>query len=512
MTLLAALLLALQPQAAPGPLVVFPSDGGTSGAAWIGAFVAEVLPHDLELLRVPVVDRSDRLRAQEALGVPAAPLTRATSVRIAESLGASRVVLGIHELDGQTVTLSLRILDVDAGTLSAPFRASGPLTGLADLAHGLAWDIALAGPTRPSITRDELSKLRTPIRFEAIRAFGEALAVREPAQRQKLLRRALAAAPDYDEARLALGELHLQAREHAAAHDVLAKVAGTSPFVRTARFLDGRALLELGRYREAAALYAALAASDPTPAVLNNHALALLRIGAPGAKASDELRHAVEGGAGVRELPFNLGWALLTEGDAEAAGFWMRGVVRQDPSDAHARLVLVWALRQANRAEEADEEWAGLVAVAPSYESLATPDLGRHFERILPSERLLVLDQAGRSDAELSAVHLGRADKLAEAGDKEGSLRELTQAAYVNPYDARAHLMLGRAERERGNLDKAVNELRVSLWCRDDNAVRLELAALLKQLGRSAEARAEAQKVLKSDAGNASARELADKP
>jgi tetratricopeptide (TPR) repeat protein len=512
-SLFAALVLAAQVPAAPGPLVVFPSDGGASQSAWVGEAVADMLPRDLQLLGVPVVDRADRLRAQEALGVPSVPLTRATSVRIAESLGASRIVLGSHELDGQNLTLSLRLLDVEGGTLGAPFRASGPLSTLADLIHSAAWDIALAGPTRPVLSREDFLKRRSPVRFEALRAFAEGLAVRDPVQRQKQLKRALGLAPDYDEARLSLGRLHLQAREHAAAHDVLGKIRSDSPFSRTARFLDGVALLEQGRYRDAAAVYAGLAAEEPTPAVLNNHALALLRVGAAAQpKASDELRRAVEQSPGSREAPFNLGWALLTEGDAEAAAFWLRGVVRQDPSDAHARVVLVWALRQANRNAEADEEWAGLIAVAPSYESLATPDPTRHFERILHSERMLVLEQSGRSDAELAAVHLGRAEKLTEAGDRDGALRELSQAAYVNPYDGRAHLLLARAQREQGDLEKAINELRVSLWCREDPTVRLELAALLKKTGKSAEARTEAQKVLKAQPDNAAARDLVEKP
>jgi hypothetical protein len=95
------------------------------------------------------------------------------------------------------------------------------------------------------------------------------------------LKRALSLVPSYDEARVALGQLQVDTREYAAANETLSRVAGTSPLSRGGRFLQGMALLELGRYREAAGLYAELSAQDPTPAVLNNHALALLRMSGP---------------------------------------------------------------------------------------------------------------------------------------------------------------------------------------------------------------------------------------
>ena len=47
------------------------------------------------------------------------------------------------------------------------------------------------------------------------------------------------------------------------------------------------------------------------------------------------LRPAVEKDPAAPDLPFNLGWALLLEGDAEASAFWMRGVVKRDPRDNH---------------------------------------------------------------------------------------------------------------------------------------------------------------------------------
>jgi tetratricopeptide (TPR) repeat protein len=505
-----SLLLALLLQTGPVTLAVFPPDGPSAGPAvsWVGEAVADSLPRALALLGTPVVDRADRLRVQAALGLPAGPLTRATCIEIAAALGASRLVVGSYDVQGPDLALSLRLLDVERGTLSAPFMSSGPLENVAERIYGLAWDIALAGPTRPTLTREELLARRPTVPFSALKAYAEGLSVSDPAARVKLLRRVLLLVPSFDAARLALGRLNVEAREHQSALDVLGPIKRESPLARQARFLQGVALLELGRYREAGALYAVLAQEEPSAAVLNNHAVALLRLNLPGQRASEVFRKAVELAPGSTDLPFNLAWALLAEGEPEAAAFWLHGVTREQPRDAHARLVLVWALRKSKRDEEAAEEWKGLVALAPSLEAFGNSDLSRRFERILPAERLVLLDQDRKKDAELAAACMARAERLSQSGDLDASLRELARGISLDPYGARVHWRMGGVLLARGEKEKAVDEFRISLWCRDDPAVRVELAELLKELGLSAEARAEAEKVMKTDPGNERARRV----
>jgi tetratricopeptide (TPR) repeat protein len=107
--------------------------------------------------------------------------------------------------------------------------------------------------------------------------------------------------------------------------------------------------------------------------------------------------------------------------------------------------------------------------------------------------------------------YVGRADALLKANDVDGALRELTRSAYLDPYSPRAHELLARAHLIRNEREKALNELQMSLWCRDDWAVRLQLAKLLSDLGRATEARVEAEKVLKTQPDNAAARAMLKK-
>jgi tetratricopeptide (TPR) repeat protein len=512
-SLLAALALAAT-AASAGPLVVFAPEPAAAHpeSAWIGEAVADRIAHDLSVIGVDVVERADRMRAQESLEIPPVALSRATCIRIAEALGAARLVVGTYRVERGDVTLSLSVLDAARGAASAPLLASGSVDILPTLIQALAWDVAALGPTPPPRTREELRGLRGTVPPAAFKAYGEGLTARKSAARAQRLRRSLALAPEHDDARLALGRILLEQRELSAAEAVLGRVKPGSPLSRAARFLQAVARLEVGRYREAASAFAALDAERGGAAVQNNQALALLRLGSKEPRASDVLRRAVEAAPGSPDLIFNLGFALLSEGDADGAVYWLRDAVSRDALDARARVALSWALKKAGRAAEAAEEWKGVTALAPNYDAIAVPDLTRRFERVLPSERLLAADRAGRSAPEAAVMLVGRGERRLRAGDLDGALRELTRAVYLDPYAARVHLLLGRTHRARGEREKAESELRMALWSTGDASARLELAAVLKEMGRKTEARAEAGKVLKDDPKNAAARRILEAP
>jgi tetratricopeptide (TPR) repeat protein len=489
-------------------VVVAPPENETPAAEpnWIGEMVSELLPRSLALLGVTTVDRDDRLRAQAALDLPLVPLTRATSIRVAEALGAARLVFGSYSVKDGTLTLTLRAMDLQRARTSDPVVARAPVRHAGDLVHGMAWDLAAVLGAAPVVSRDQFAGRRPQATYEALEAFGTALTSRKPALQARYLRRALAASPQFHEGRLALGRVQLDGSEFSAAQSTLARVPASAAVARDARFLQGIAQLEIGRYVEAAAVYADLAAEKPTAAVLNNQGLAALRDAHRTQPASGLLRRALDYAPDSFDVAFNLGWALLLEGDPGAAEFFLRGLVRRDPLEGHARVVLTWALRKAGRSEDAEKEWKGVLAIAPNYAPLDTPDFGRRFERILPSEHLRPEDRSERTNAEVAASLIGRAERRLAGGDADGALRELGRAAYLDPYAQRVHLLLARAYRAKGDRERAESELRMTLWSQEDPRVRAELAALLKEMGRAGEAKKEAEKVLKMDPANETAR------
>jgi tetratricopeptide (TPR) repeat protein len=506
MMMVAAVLLSV----VPNSVLVLPPDAHAGPPEpWVAELVADQLPRSLAFLGVPAIERADRLQAHAGLEIPLVPLTRATSIRMAEALGAARIVTGEYTVEAGQLGLSLRLLDVERGVLSAPLAARGAVETAADLVDQLAWDITLAVAPPPQRTRDELSALREEVSFEAVKLHAEGLAARGPAARIRTVRRALTVSPRFHAARLSLGRLLLEQREFSAAQEALSRIPASSPLSRNARFLQGVAMLEVGRYREAAALFDALATERESPAALNNRALALLRDGDRATRAAEVLRPALALNPDSQDLAFNLGWALLVEGDAAAAAFVFRDLVARAPLERQARLVLAWALGMAGRTDEAEEEWKAVAALAPGFEAQTRPDLGRRFERIFRSERPFEPEDDTRTPVELAAMLLGRAQRLVEAGDVEGALREATRSGYLDPHNRRTHLLIAQLHRRRGDHERALNEYRMALWAQDEAGVRVEVAQLLREMGREPEAVAEAKKALKLDPANAEALRIA---
>jgi Tfp pilus assembly protein PilF len=505
--------LALAAPAATGPVVVEPPEVSAEDA-WLAEAVADELPRALRALGVPALESYDRLRVLERLGLPPARLSRASVIRAAEAVAAFRLVRSELAREGETVTVKVRLLDVPRGVLAAPLLARGPLPSLPSLLASLAFDIALAGATPPERSREVLIALRSEVPFEAWRTHAQALAAPDGATRSRLLRRALGHDPRYDEAWLDLARLQLDERDYAAALEGLARrgregIEGRDHRTeRAARFAEGIALLGLGRYAEAAALYAELRRSQPTPAALANEGAALLRLGQPGRPASAPLREALEREPASLDLPVGLGFALLHEGEPKAAAFFLRAAERRDPGDAAARLLLTWALRSAGREVEAEEEWKSLQSLTSAFAGLRAPDLQRRFERILPSEGAVVVDHESKGAGELVASRLARGESLLKGGDAMAASVELQEAVALAPFNADAHALQARSLRARGEVARAEEALRASLYCRDEPSVRMELADLLLAQGRGEEARAEAARVLRREPGHAGARKL----
>lgn len=492
-----------------GVMVAHPEGPASLEDAWLADTVADELPRSIAAAGVPAVAREDRLAAQDELGLSTRSVTRATSIRVAEALGVSRLVVVRLATRNGEVSLSLDLVDLAGGTMSAPVLARGAVDDLLGLIHGLAWDVVLSGPSPPRVSRAAFDARRSYVPLRAWKPYAQALGATDSASRRRLLHQALGALPTFDAALLALGREELAAREDNTALATLGRVRGGGACSRSARFLRGVALLNLGRYREATELYATLVSEETTAASLNNRALSLLRQKGGVTEACALLRRSIDVEPGASDLAFNLGWCLLQAGIPDEAVFWLQGVVRRDVTDVHARVVLSWALRAGGRAPEADAEWAAAsTGRTAASAGLATADLGRRFERIRRSDQLPALEGEGRSDSELAATHLMRADTLLTAGDAEAALAELLRATYLDPWSSRAQALLARALRKQSQITRAVSAYRMALWARNDNALRLELAQYLADVNLTLEAQAEARKVLSVEPDNAVARKL----
>jgi len=82
---------------------------------------------------------------------------------------------------------------------------------------------------------------------------------------------------------------------------------------------------------------------------------------------------------------------------------------------------------------------------------------------------------------------------------------------FLSPYDAEAHLLVGRIHLRAGRPREAVDALKISIWSRDTAAAHVALADAYLRLKDVPGGRAELQKALALDPNSADAKALQER-
>jgi thioredoxin-like negative regulator of GroEL len=354
----------------------------SSASSWSCAYVAERLPRTLAILGDDAVSAEETRAARRRLSLSEAILTRASNLALARSLGATRLIIVRCFDQGNNTTIEAQPFDTakpEKGDLIRVVRTRAELPSAIDqIAQRLATP---AGGEAPLSFR--------PPSPAALAKAGTALLRPDAYERARGLASAMDEDPGCIELRLSAVESLIAARDFDAAVRLAGwpPVAGTPPqLVRWLRFQSGAALLESGRYAEARTLFEGLRHELETAAVLNNLGVALFRLRDPAASAIFE-RGTFLADHRQRDIAFNRSLTLLFEGKAAAALPFIDSSLEAAPADVRTRLLRIWALRLLDREAERTEEWERLLAAAPSFSALGTPDIARRLERIFHSER-----------------------------------------------------------------------------------------------------------------------------
>ena len=119
-----------------------------------------------------------------------------------------------------------------------------------------------------------------------------------------------------------------------------------------------------------------------------------------------------------------------------------------------------------------------------------------------------IVNTAQREQRELATFHLDRGRRLFEREEDREAMIELRRAVYLSPYEAQAHLLIGRIYLRAARPQDAVDALKISIWSEDSAPARVALAEAYLKLGNTAAARTEAEKALALDPASADAKRL----
>lgn len=503
-----------------GRVLVMPFDvtpKSAQGATyWMGEATALLVADALQARGYPVFTRAERVAAFEELELPAAaPLTRATILKVAQLIGASDVVVGVLTIDGDDAAVRARSMRVEAGRAQADVAERAPLRDLLRVADRIAnrlMEQTLRAPKGAAVPAAPAPPL------QAFETYVKGLVAATPAAREKFLRDALALSPGYGRAHLALWELLDDQDRHAEALMEARNVPAGSLLDRRARFAAALSLIALTRYDEAFDMLETLRAGAPSPVIFNAQGIIQLRRGATpqGGRPVYFFNKAAEQDPDDPDFLFNLGYAYALDRDNNGALYWLREAVRREPADGEAHLVMAAVLEASGRTAEAQRErelarLLGTIADAPG----VPKDLERLRTDLvtgtLGSPERLITNPAQREQQELSAFHLDRGQRLFDQQQDRESALELRRAIYLSPYLPEAHLLLGRIYKRAGRVPEAIDAFRISIWSRETAGARLALAEALVENGQREDARIEIGRVLELEPENAAAKALLDR-
>jgi Tfp pilus assembly protein PilF len=121
---------------------------------------------------------------------------------------------------------------------------------------------------------------------------------------------------------------------------------------------------------------------------------------------------------------------------------------------------------------------------------------------------LAIANSAQRDQRELAGFHLDRGRRLFEKEQDREAMIELRRAVYLSPYEAGAHLLMGRIHLRAGRPEDAIDALKISIWSDDSVPARIALAEAYVASKNPAAARTELQRALVLDPSSSEAKRL----
>jgi len=507
-------------------VVPFENTQGRPHLVWLGEASAVVLADELTARGLPAFTRTERVRAFEQLHLPVtAALSRATIIRVGQLLGASEVIWGAYSVHGEELTVEARGVKLETGRLQPLVAERGGLTDLFGVFDRLARRLS------SGMVRSGAAPRHPPL--GAFENYVKGLLAATAATQATFFETAIRDHPTFDRARIALWDVRYEQGDHAAALAAVQPVPPDSPFAERARFRAGVSLLEQRRLDEAETAFTQLLVpgllktTSPAPPrfapILNNLGIVALRRSpkAQAGAAAYYFTRAADAEPADPDYRFNLGYAYAVERNFKAAIYWLRESVRRHVADADAHHVLAIALQATGSSVEAARERDLARLLSARYEALdprtadpvsAPGDLERLRLELLgpgisqPDQS--IASTAQQEQRELAAFHLDRGRDLFDREQDREAMVELRRSVYLSPYEAAAHLLIGRIHLRGGRTEDAIDALKISVWSEDTSAARVALAEAYLSTSNTEAARAELQRALALDPESADAQHL----
>jgi tetratricopeptide (TPR) repeat protein/TolB-like protein len=462
-------------------LLVLPFDNrtGQPSLEWIREAAAETLSMRFASAGFQPTSRADRVYALDHLGLPQGfQPSRASSLKLAQTLDADSIVVGSFTTDGTSITAEAALVDVPGLRMLPAVSVRGEMRDLSGVFSGLAWQ--LTRELDPSINVDEATFIAAgrEIRVDAFEQYIRGITEPDQAERQRHLEQAVKLSPEFGAAWMALGREDYNQQHYAEAAEAFAKVDRNGADGLEAGYYRGLSLLFSGDYKQSAQAFADVARVLPLAEVVNNEGVAVSRQGNDGTSLFIQ---AAASDPNAADYHFNLAVSLKRHGNVPGAlnemaqclklrpnddeaqaleAAWKAPVAGATASDPLERIVRTFdaaAFKQA--AAMMDQMDAGRLAALPAPDrarALSTQAKG-YLDRGLLLEAERLYQAAVAADGKSAEAHAGLAEVRERSGDNDAARKEAEASLQLGP-SASAYLVLARLDLAAGQLEMANSE------------------------------------------------------
>ncbi|HEY0308714.1 MAG TPA: tetratricopeptide repeat protein [Acidobacteriaceae bacterium] len=453
----------------------FENHSGQPSLDWIGESFPTIINQRLGSASFLTITRDDRMYALDHLGLPLDfKPTRATTIRIAQTLDADYVIVGSFTTSGTAPDLRIQaqaqVLRMDALKLGAPIQDSTPLPRLLDLENALAWSLARQIDPTYNVAQATFLAASAGLQLNAFEDYVRGLVDRNPADSATHFQAAVQLQPNYSAAILALGKLQYANQEYEQAAVTLAKLPEGNPLALEASFYRGLAFFNTGKYANAEKSFAYVAAALPLPEVINNQAVAVSR---QNKDAGALFQRASAADPQDSDYHFNIAVAFYRRKDYPGAQREVLLTLQRKPNDTEAV-----ALRDHIAAALAGAPPSGKDAFDPLERIRRTYSEASFRQAAFQLDQIRTLRMAALPPAERAGQLTQLGNDYLDQGLVPEAESEFRSAIAADPNNAGAHVGLARLARQSGNLTDARTEATRSLQLRPSVPAYLVLAQL----------------------------------
>lgn len=482
----------------PAQPVTAQSTPGTeqSSLDWLREAAPEILNSRFASAGFFPLTREDRLYALDHLGLPETfQPSRATALRIAETLDADYILIGSYSVTTGSLTLKARIIDVAKLSLSQEVTQSGPIAQLIPLLNSLAWQLTRKLDPGFSVAEETFRAAGSGLRLDAFEQYIRGLTEHDAAERLRHLKRATDLSPDFTAAWLATGKLQFAGQQYEQAAVSFGKVPSGDTAGLEAAFYRGLSLIFSGNYAHAEEAFAAVARVLPLPEVVNNQAVAISR---RGRDATPLFRQASTADPTDADYHFNLAVSMHAHGDYAGAISEITASLKLHPNDSEAKA----AQQSWHSATVGDPTGGPLERIKRSYNGAAFRQAALMLDEV-EEARLAALPGAERAARLSNSAH----EKL-DRGLLLEAERGYQAALAADDHSAQAHAGLAQVRERSGDADGARKEATASLTRQANVDAYLVLARLDLAANNLTQAHDEASSAVQLDANSHAARDL----